>query len=69
MARILQIQLSYSIMIRLVSVAIAPVLFLEAIFRLFGISFLAGWSFIGIFVVLCYVHFAVKANTKNSMFS
>ncbi len=67
MARILQIQVSYLIMIRLVSVAISPVLFLEAIFRLFGIPFLPGWSLIGVFVVFCYIYFALKANTRNSL--
>ena len=51
-ARIAQIQLNYAIALRLASVAITPVLLLEAILSVIVSSLPPTWGFIGLLLVL-----------------
>ncbi len=66
-AQIAQIQLNYAIALRLASVAITPVLLLEAILSVIVSSLPPTWGFIGLLLVLYYLYFAVKANAGNSI--
>ncbi|MEM6446576.1 MAG: DUF1189 family protein [Cyanobacteria bacterium P01_D01_bin.123] len=58
--------LSYATIVRMVSVAVTPVLLFEAALRLIGLAFPPYWGFLGIFVVLGYVYFAVQAQAEIS---